>query len=243
MNLYAVALVQAPGGFVPELTETLLQRFLHRVHSGPTIPWTVPTPGGIPMEPKLKHLEFIQGVVNRLASDSFRLKGWAVVLVAALFVLLIGQGRIELAAIGIVPVLLFWGLDGYFLWQERLFRALYDHVRELKNGEVDFFHEDRRFQDGMETVLDGRDSLSHVGPVLRRSHRGDRDRGVGQQFLWTIPWRVECSTAFTTSLTTGARPWFAISAALKATGPPRTTAGRRSSEAVTLRSRNGLRTR
>ena len=90
------------------------------------------------MEPKLKHLEFIQGVVNRLASGSFRLKGWAVLLVAALFVLLAGQERIELAAIGIVPVLLFWGLDGYFLWQERLFRALYDHVRMLENGEVDF---------------------------------------------------------------------------------------------------------
>ena len=120
------------------LLETHLKQGLHRVHSGTTIPWTAPTPGGFPMEPKLKHLEFIQGVVNRLASDSFRLKRWAVVLVAALFVLLVGQGRIELAAIGIVPVLLFWGLDGYFLWQERLFRALYDHVRELEDGEVDF---------------------------------------------------------------------------------------------------------
>ncbi len=90
------------------------------------------------MDPKLKHLEFIQGVVNRLASDSFRLKGWAVVLIAALLVLSVRGGRIELVAIGIVPVLIFWGLDGYFLWQERLFRALYDHVRGLKESEVDF---------------------------------------------------------------------------------------------------------
>ena len=29
------------------------------------------------MDAKFKHLEFIQGVVNRLATDSFRLKGWA----------------------------------------------------------------------------------------------------------------------------------------------------------------------
>ena len=100
------------------------------------------------MESKHKHLELIQGVVNRLASDSFRLKGWAVVLVAALFVLLVGQGRIELAAIGIVPVLLFWGLDGYFLWQERLFRALYDHVRELEDGEVDFSMKTNAFRMG-----------------------------------------------------------------------------------------------
>ena len=90
------------------------------------------------MEAKIKHLEFIQGVVNRLASDSFRLKGWTVVLVAALFVVLARGGRIESASIGLVPVLVFWGLDGYFLWQERLFRALYDHVRNLEESDVDF---------------------------------------------------------------------------------------------------------
>ena len=90
------------------------------------------------MESKLKHLEFIQGVVNRLASDSFRIKGWGVVLVAALFVLLAGEGRIDFLYIGLVPVLFFWGLDGYFLWQERLFRALYDHVRGLDASAVDF---------------------------------------------------------------------------------------------------------
>ena len=113
------------------LSETLPQPSLRHVHYGTTIPWMAPTPEGIPMESKLKHLEFIQGVVNRLASDSFRLKGWAVVLVAAIFVLLVREGRIELASIGIVPVLLFWGLDGYFLWQERLFpRSLRPRQRD-----------------------------------------------------------------------------------------------------------------
>ena len=63
------------------------------------------------------------------------------VLVAALLVLLAREGcdgRIELASIGRLAVLLFWGLDGYFLWQERLFRALYDHVRLLKEADIDF---------------------------------------------------------------------------------------------------------
>ena len=105
-------------------------------------------PEGIPIEQKLKHLEFIQGVVNRLASDSFRLKGWTVVLIAALFVLLVREGRIELAAIGIVPVLLFWSLDGYFLSQERLFRALYDHVRGLDEHAVDFSMDTRALRTG-----------------------------------------------------------------------------------------------
>ena len=35
-------------------------------------------------------------------------------------------------------MIVFWGLDGYFLWQERLFRALYDRVRQLEESEIDF---------------------------------------------------------------------------------------------------------
>ena len=90
------------------------------------------------MDEKLKHLEFIQGVINRLASDSFRMKGWSVVLVAAILVLVAREGQNEFTPVGLVPVLIFWGLDGYFLWQERLFRALYDHVRALCKDNIDF---------------------------------------------------------------------------------------------------------
>ena len=48
------------------------------------------------MDEKLKHLELIQGIVNRLATDSFRLKGWTVVLVSALIVLLVREGHMEI---------------------------------------------------------------------------------------------------------------------------------------------------
>ena len=90
------------------------------------------------MEKKLKHLEFIQGVINRLAANSFQMKGWSVVLVAAILVLLAREGRLDAALIALVPILVFWGLDGYFLWQERLYRALYDHVRTLEDTGIDF---------------------------------------------------------------------------------------------------------
>ena len=92
----------------------------------------------MPIDRKIKHLEFIQGVINRLASDSFRMKGWCVVLVAALFILLARQGQVEFVAVALIPVIAFWGLDGYFLWQERLYRALYDHVRALEEDKIDF---------------------------------------------------------------------------------------------------------
>ena len=116
------------------------------------------------MESKLKHLEFIQGVVNRLASDSFRIKGWSVVLVAALFVLLAREGRVDFLFIGLVPVFFFWGLDGYFLWQERLFRALYDHVRGLNEREVDFSMDTGAFRIGWDRTWLG--ATLSVTPVL-----------------------------------------------------------------------------
>lgn len=37
------------------------------------------------MDNKLKHLELIQGVINRMASNSFKLKGWAVTLASGIF--------------------------------------------------------------------------------------------------------------------------------------------------------------
>ena len=99
------------------------------------------------MKDKQKHLEFIQGVINRLATASFRLKGWAVVLASALFVLM-KEGLGGLAPVAWVPVLIFWGLDGHFLRQERLFRALYDHVRLLEEDSVDFSMDVSAFRNG-----------------------------------------------------------------------------------------------
>jgi len=90
------------------------------------------------MEKKLAHLEMIQGVINRLSQNSFLLKGWCVVLVSALFALAAGNSRVYFIYLAYFPALAFWILDAYFLWQERLFRALYDHVRKMKEEELDF---------------------------------------------------------------------------------------------------------
>lgn len=90
------------------------------------------------MEKQLKHLEFIQGVVSRLGANSFWVKGWAVVLVSALFFLAVREERIVFSFVALLPLLFLWALDGYFLWQERLFRALYDQVRGLNDSEIDF---------------------------------------------------------------------------------------------------------
>ena len=99
------------------------------------------------MEKKLKHLEFIQGVVNRLASASFRMKGWSVVLVSALLVLSARVPSYELGFVALVPVLVFWGLDGYFLSRERLYRDLYDTVRQRAEKDIDFSMDVEKLRD------------------------------------------------------------------------------------------------
>jgi hypothetical protein len=80
------------------------------------------------MEAKLKHLEMIQGVINRMAANSFQLKGWSVTLLSALLALAAGSGRPVFAFLALIPCAAFWLLDGFFLRQERLFRALYNDV-------------------------------------------------------------------------------------------------------------------
>lgn len=90
------------------------------------------------MERKIKHLEFIQGVVNRLSTNSFLLKGWSVVLVSALFALSASDSNPAFIFLAYFPAIVFWGLDGYFLWQEKLYRALYDRVRAMEDNAIDF---------------------------------------------------------------------------------------------------------
>lgn len=89
-------------------------------------------------ENKLKHLEMIQGIINRMASNSFALKGWAVTLVAGIFALASKDSDKIYFLIAYVPIVVFWFLDSYYLLQERLFRSLYGKVRQLPENKIDF---------------------------------------------------------------------------------------------------------
>ena len=90
------------------------------------------------MEKKMKHLDFIQLVITRMNANSFLLKGWTVTLMVALFALDISKANISFIKISFLPVILFWVLDGYFLYQERKFRDLYDEVRLKEESQIDF---------------------------------------------------------------------------------------------------------
>lgn len=89
-------------------------------------------------EKKIKHLELIQTIINRLANNSFLVKGWCITLVAAVLGLLSKDTNKRLIIIVYFLIVMFWILDAYFLYQEKLFRNLYNQVRSTNNEDIDF---------------------------------------------------------------------------------------------------------
>ena len=78
-----------------------------------------------------KHLEMIQAIINRLGRNGLWIKSWSIILIVAAMVLIARQNiQNPYFVLGLIlPALGFWILDGYFLWQERLFRQVYDEIR------------------------------------------------------------------------------------------------------------------
>ncbi len=95
---------------------------------------------------KHKHLEFLQATIGRMAGNLFLLKGWTITLIAGLFALAAKDANKVYTLLAYFPLLMFWTLDGYFLAQERCFRALYDHVRKLDESQIDFSMDTRPFK-------------------------------------------------------------------------------------------------
>ena len=98
------------------------------------------------MAVKADHLKMIQALITRMAHNSFLLKGWSVTLTSAILALAVKNPDTKLIFIALLPALMFWGLDGYFLRQERLFRRLYDQVRTCSEEEIDFSMDTRPYQ-------------------------------------------------------------------------------------------------
>ncbi|MEV4134486.1 hypothetical protein AB0J72_20235 [Dactylosporangium sp. NPDC049742] len=81
----------------------------------------------------IKHLEFLQGVIDRMSTMSFLVKGWLVTMTTALLAVSAERGSWLVGVSALLPLIAFWGVDGFLLRQERLYRRLYDAVRRAED--------------------------------------------------------------------------------------------------------------
>jgi hypothetical protein len=98
------------------------------------------------MENKIEHLKMIQAIISRMSGSLFYLKGWAITLFAGLLSIVAKDTNKELIYLSFFPIVIFWILDGYFLAEERKFRALYDDVRKLPEEKIDFSMDTREYK-------------------------------------------------------------------------------------------------
>jgi len=107
------------------------------------------------MEAKLKHLEFIQNVIDRMNRNSFLLKGWTITLISALFALAAKDANIKFVLVSYIALPVFWMLDGFFIAVERRYRDLYNEVSNKEETEIDFSMETEKFIRGNRTWFCG----------------------------------------------------------------------------------------
>jgi len=100
----------------------------------------------------LKEIDIIQDIIKRMAFNSFMIKGWAITLVV-LTLLLKGTEKYQVW-LAFIPLLVFWFLDAYFLWQERMYRKLYEWVinNRLKTEEYLFDMNAYRFKNEVQSM-------------------------------------------------------------------------------------------
>ncbi len=106
-----------------------------------------------------KEIDLIQGVINRMANNSFLLKGWLITLIA--IVLALSKDTImihDITYLGIIiclPVLVFWYLDAFFLHKEKCYRKLYEWVIQNRENNVEYLYSlnYKRFKKDVQSVL------------------------------------------------------------------------------------------
>ena len=83
------------------------------------------------------YLSILQAIVSRMATNSANCKTWCVTLVSAILVIIAEKGKADYIWITLIPVLLFFFLDAYYLSLERDFRSLYNRfIKNLHTGNI-----------------------------------------------------------------------------------------------------------
>jgi hypothetical protein len=104
-----------------------------------------------PTEPRIRHLEMIQSIVTRMATNSFVAKGWALTVAGAIYGFAASHLNPWIASAGLLSTLGFWWLDAFYLRAERSFRCLYNEAVK-PNTDIDLFSLDIRRYRGEKTI-------------------------------------------------------------------------------------------
>jgi hypothetical protein len=100
-----------------------------------------PNPSPTPLNPDATsvqtHLNLLQAIITRMATNSSNCKNWCITIVSALLVFIADKGKTNFISIALIPILLFCFLDAYYLAQERAFRESYNtFVKTMHTGEA-----------------------------------------------------------------------------------------------------------
>jgi hypothetical protein len=83
------------------------------------------------------HLEKISSIIERMATNSESSKTWCISLVSAIIVVASEQKKSQLIWLALVPTLMFFVLDVYYLSLERGFRSSYaEFVMKLRTSSL-----------------------------------------------------------------------------------------------------------
>lgn len=77
---------------------------------------------------RLKHLDYVQSIVARMAKSSTQAKSWLLPVAVATFGYALTQRSGTVALLGVAAILLFGYMDASYLRQERVYRLLYHEV-------------------------------------------------------------------------------------------------------------------
>ncbi|MBL7996877.1 hypothetical protein JNM05_16040 [bacterium] len=83
------------------------------------------------------HLGILQGVIQRMATNSSSCKSWCITIVSAILVIVADKGKPQLAFLALIPTFLFVILDSYYLSLERCFVKSYNvFVKRLHSSKL-----------------------------------------------------------------------------------------------------------
>ena len=117
---------------------------------------------------ELKHLDYIQSTISRMATNQFQIKGWLVAIDSAILTVFANSFKNDsgpnpyflLAAI--FPTVIFWILDSNFLSKERRLRRIYMEVAQQKETVKPFDMPLNKYKTGFYSPIKCMFSLNNI---------------------------------------------------------------------------------